>query len=403
MKNYPCKIFRHVLQAFATSLLATLVLATVSFSSYAGVTVSYYPFSFTDSTSWPESPVITVIPNPLLPITNNAGVLEGFPNGRCVSQIFSNTVDQDLDAIAVLAGGPGTNDTSLIHTLHLFALTTDANSLPTNYVPETQCSPDLFIENPSFLYPPQSATQFVMFTFTGDDQVHLAAHTAYAFEIWGPTNATIYGPFYWLRANGTYSTNYAWGGYECPGDRDSNANGIAGPSDLGEPRTQLSGGHRRCLMAVYATPGGPPEPVQLQPGQGVQFFQVDFNYGTELVVSNSDTGHIIVDPAAVLTNSSLTSGFLNVGTSEGWVVYNVPIRLDFPYSAIRTAFKLPTPPGVPLTELDDPRPLMRTVDQLCSRHSQFLARRQDRLQRGRRGVQFVRNHFPPSGQFVLRQ
>ena len=92
-------------------------------------------------------------------------------------------------------------------------------------------------------------------------------------------------------------------------------------------------------------------PVQIHPGQGVEFVQVNFIYGTELVVSNSDTGQMIVDPAAVVANSGKTSGYINVGTSDGWVAYNLPIVSNFPYASIRTAFKLPTPPGVPLTML----------------------------------------------------
>jgi len=92
-------------------------------------------------------------------------------------------------------------------------------------------------------------------------------------------------------------------------------------------------------------------PVQIHPGQGVEFVQVDFIYGTELVVSNSDTGQMIVDPAAVVANSGKPFGYINVGTSDGWVAYNLPIVSNFPYASIRTAFKLPTPSGVPLTML----------------------------------------------------
>ena len=104
------------------------------------------------------------------------------------------------------------------------------------------------------------------------------------------------------------------------------------------------------LAAIsFSSYAGPP--VQIHPGQGVEFFQVDFIYGTQLVVSNSDTGQMIVDPAAIVANSGKTSGYINVGTSDGWVAYNLPIVSNFPYASIRTALKLPTPSGVPLTML----------------------------------------------------
>ena len=92
-------------------------------------------------------------------------------------------------------------------------------------------------------------------------------------------------------------------------------------------------------------------PVPILPGQGVSFAQVDYVYTNNFMVeSNSDTGQMLVSPDAVRSATGKTSGYLNVLSTEGWVVHNLPLLADFSSSNILcAALKLPTPPGVRLT------------------------------------------------------
>jgi hypothetical protein len=94
--------------------------------------------------------------------------------------------------------------------------------------------------------------------------------------------------------------------------------------------------------------------VQIQPGQGVSFAQVDFVYTNNFMVeSNSDTGQILVSPDAVRSATGKTSGYINVLSPEGWVVHNLPLLADFSSSNILcAALKLPTPPGVRLSSVN---------------------------------------------------
>jgi len=89
----------------------------------------------------------------------------------------------------------------------------------------------------------------------------------------------------------------------------------------------------------------------LQPGQGVSFAQVEFTWaGAEL--PESSTGQIDIDVRHVLTSTGMRQGFVNVATSRGWVVQNLPISEDFPYDTISTRFHLSSAVGQNITVLE---------------------------------------------------
>jgi hypothetical protein len=90
--------------------------------------------------------------------------------------------------------------------------------------------------------------------------------------------------------------------------------------------------------------------VTVLPGQGVSFNQVDFTF-TEATLLNSSTGEIFVDVATLKAQAGLSSGYINVATSLGWVVQNLPIFPGYPYPSISTNFNLGSTAGVDVTSL----------------------------------------------------
>lgn len=89
--------------------------------------------------------------------------------------------------------------------------------------------------------------------------------------------------------------------------------------------------------------------VPVGPAMGVTFFQVDYSWDTSPVV-DSGTGEIDVDIATLTSATGISSGFLNVGTSNGWVVQNLPVDVtDDPYASITTQFELSPSDGSPIT------------------------------------------------------
>ncbi|KAA3658650.1 MAG: hypothetical protein DWQ04_24485, partial [Chloroflexi bacterium] len=82
----------------------------------------------------------------------------------------------------------------------------------------------------------------------------------------------------------------------------------------------------------------------------ISFNQVDFTW-TEVKLMNSNTGEFLVDISSLVISSSLTSGYINISTNLGWVVRNLPVISNFPYSNISTNFDLGTTPGVDITSI----------------------------------------------------
>ncbi|HVZ94827.1 MAG TPA: hypothetical protein VG797_09990 [Phycisphaerales bacterium] len=61
-------------------------------------------------------------------------------------------------------------------------------------------------------------------------------------------------------------------------------------------------------------------------GQGVSFKQVDFTFAGGGAAANTPYGLVVVDYAQLQAATGITSGYLNVVTSTGWRVFNLPIR-----------------------------------------------------------------------------
>lgn len=99
------------------------------------------------------------------------------------------------------------------------------------------------------------------------------------------------------------------------------------------------------LIAIIVLPvTGDSNNAGLQSIPGVYFYQVDYlwTYSTYI---NSDTGLIVVDIDELNAATGLESGYVNVYTSEGWVVNNLVIIKDsttnvFPYPSVGTYFDL---------------------------------------------------------------
>lgn len=85
--------------------------------------------------------------------------------------------------------------------------------------------------------------------------------------------------------------------------------------------------------------------ITLGSGSGVAFNQVDYFFDTGSTV-NSAVGQFDVDIPTVLSNVGASAGYLNVVTSDGWVVQNLPIDSTFDTTQLSTNFNLssnPTP------------------------------------------------------------
>jgi hypothetical protein len=72
---------------------------------------------------------------------------------------------------------------------------------------------------------------------------------------------------------------------------------------------------------------------------GVSVRQVAFTWDGARV-PESNTGEFVVDAGRVLAQSGASSGYVNVTTSQGWVVQNLPIRAEFSEHPISIDFKL---------------------------------------------------------------
>lgn len=107
-----------------------------------------------------------------------------------------------------------------------------------------------------------------------------------------------------------------------------------------------------CIVASIGCGGGGGGGVAgLLPGQGVSFSQVDFTW-LGATTLNSNTGQVDVDIATLQSSTGILSGFINISTSLGWVVQNLPVFSDFPYPSISTTFQLSTSSGIDITSLD---------------------------------------------------
>jgi hypothetical protein len=81
--------------------------------------------------------------------------------------------------------------------------------------------------------------------------------------------------------------------------------------------------------------------AQIGPGEGVSFSQVNYSFPGATGNGPSSTGEIDVNvPQLISQPGSMSSGFLNVVTSTGWVVQNLPVLPGYSYSDLTTTFNL---------------------------------------------------------------
>jgi hypothetical protein len=86
------------------------------------------------------------------------------------------------------------------------------------------------------------------------------------------------------------------------------------------------------------------EQAMQQVRRGVSVAQVSFAWPTA-PTTKSTTGELAVDVGRVLSAARASSGYLNVATSRGWVVQNLPLRPEFGTSPLSTEFKLSSRSG----------------------------------------------------------
>jgi hypothetical protein len=78
-------------------------------------------------------------------------------------------------------------------------------------------------------------------------------------------------------------------------------------------------------------------------GEGVSFLQDEFEFDGQ-PADMSATGTVMVDPAALLSATGMSSGYLNVQDSSGWVVQNLPVNSTI--GTLSTEFNLGTADGM---------------------------------------------------------
>ena len=98
---------------------------------------------------------------------------------------------------------------------------------------------------------------------------------------------------------------------------------------------------------IYMAPGGDGAEAVIGPDQGVEFQQVDFEF-TEVVLRDSNWGQIQADPLVLADSTWIEGGFLNVFTTYGWPVQNLPLSIYDDLGPITAYFNLglPIPPDI---------------------------------------------------------
>ncbi len=98
-----------------------------------------------------------------------------------------------------------------------------------------------------------------------------------------------------------------------------------------------------CASLSYA--------VSIGTGDGLFFSQVDLAY-TGASQANSAYGQVAVDINQMTANTGISSGFLNIQTSSGWVVRNMPVDSLSGYPGISTVFDIGVGGGTDVSFLD---------------------------------------------------
>jgi hypothetical protein len=69
------------------------------------------------------------------------------------------------------------------------------------------------------------------------------------------------------------------------------------------------------------------------PGEGVSFSQVNYSFPGATGNGPSATGEFDVNVPQLISSTGMSSGFLNIVTSSGWALQNVPVLPGYTYSS----------------------------------------------------------------------
>lgn len=102
-----------------------------------------------------------------------------------------------------------------------------------------------------------------------------------------------------------------------------------------------------CLWAAMAA-----QAVNVGPGQGVRFMQQSHAHAGG-IEANTAIGTVAVDTTRLRDNFVQSSGYVNVATSRGWVVRNLPVMAEstYPYLTVAADFDLGINKGTALATL----------------------------------------------------
>ena len=101
----------------------------------------------------------------------------------------------------------------------------------------------------------------------------------------------------------------------------------------------------RSRLRALALPGAMLFVPWICYGQGVSFSQENWSFPGASGDGPASTGQIDVNIGQLISATGMNSGFLNVTTSAGWVVQNLPILQGFNYQDVSTTFNLNVPSG----------------------------------------------------------
>ena len=104
-----------------------------------------------------------------------------------------------------------------------------------------------------------------------------------------------------------------------------------------------------ALMFILLTLGSG-QATEIGLGDGLQFSQFDFTF-SGASQSNSAYGLAAVDINQLTSGTGLGSGYLNISTSAGWVVQNMPIDSSIGYPGLSTMFNLGNSVGTDVSSL----------------------------------------------------
>src|SRR5262245_5614555 len=105
-------------------------------------------------------------------------------------------------------------------------------------------------------------------------------------------------------------------------------------------------GSKRFFLTLFLCLPAICWPADIAPGQGVDFSQVTWSFPGASGNGPSGTGQVDLNISQLIASSGLSSGFINITTSSGWVTQNLPILPGFTYYDLTTTFNLGSTGGI---------------------------------------------------------